>query len=308
MLAAACGGGGGGGSGGRTVVPLCIATGGTESASYTLGRAFASILNGGIPGTRWSAEARPASAENIKLVTSAACDVAFAPADAAADAFNGATPTRAPQPIQALARLYVSELQLVVSRDSLITSVADLRGKVVAMGPEGSATEFTALRVLEAGGAPAGSAVRQLRHLDLDQSATALSEGRVDAFFWEGEEPMPRIVQLAERFPIRLVDVSGLVNTLRSKYKTMYTSDTVLAKTYALDSDGTTIGVPNYLVVSATMDGKLAYEITKLLFTHRIDLVAVRPEARELNASTAITTDDLPLHAGALKYYREAKP
>ena len=67
-----------------------------------------------------------------------------------------------------------------------------------------------------------------------------------------------------------------------------------------------TIAVPNYLVVSEKMDDKLAHDLTKLLFDQKQDLVAVHPEAKNLDPKTgAEVIAPIELHPGAQKYYDE---
>ena len=54
-----------------------------------------------------------------------------------------------------------------------------------------------------------------------------------------------------------------------------------------------------------TMDETLAYDITRLLFEKRADLVAIHPEARHLALETASAANPAPFHPGAVKLYRE---
>jgi uncharacterized protein len=73
-----------------------------------------------------------------------------------------------------------------------------------------------------------------------------------------------------------------------------------------MDRDVATIGVSNVLVVNRSMSNALAYEITRALFTHRDELVAVHPEARHLDRVNAVRSLPVPLHPGAERFYREA--
>jgi len=69
----------------------------------------------------------------------------------------------------------------------------------------------------------------------------------------------------------------------------------------------TTIAVPNYLVVSEKMDEKLAFNLTKLLFDKKDDLVAVHPEAKNLDPKRgAEVIAPIQLHPGAKRYFDEA--
>jgi hypothetical protein len=65
------------------------------------------------------------------------------------------------------------------------------------------------------------------------------------------------------------------------------------------------VGVANVLVVNASAAETLAYDITRLLFEKRADLVAIHPEARHLALETAAAANPAPFHPGAVKFYRE---
>jgi TRAP transporter TAXI family solute receptor len=107
--------------------------------------------------------------------------------------------------------------------------------------------------------------------------------------------------------PIRLIDIADYVGPLKKRYQAFYEERTILASTYGLAGSVRTIGVPNFLVVNASMPADRAYALTRMLFTQRDALALVHPEALHLNRRSAIATDPLPLHPGAARYYRESK-
>jgi len=65
------------------------------------------------------------------------------------------------------------------------------------------------------------------------------------------------------------------------------------------------VGVSNLLVVHQDMPEQLAYDITRLLFEHQPELVAVHAEAARLRLATESTASPAPFHPGAIRYYRE---
>jgi uncharacterized protein len=65
------------------------------------------------------------------------------------------------------------------------------------------------------------------------------------------------------------------------------------------------LGVMNLLVVNASMDEQLAYDITRVLHERQPELAAIHPEARNLKLESAVKSSPAPLHPGALRYYRE---
>jgi TRAP-type uncharacterized transport system substrate-binding protein len=53
------------------------------------------------------------------------------------------------------------------------------------------------------------------------------------------------------------------------------------------------------------MPEPLAFDITRLLFENKDELVAIHPEAKNLTLQTATTGSPAPFHPGAVRYYRE---
>jgi uncharacterized protein len=296
------------GCGGAAARPwrLVIATGGREGVYYAYGQGIAKAARERLPEARPQVISTGASVENLRLVGEGRADVAFALADSAALAYEGRSPFGTREPVVALARLYENYTHLVVPADSGIRRLPDLKGRVVSLGAAGSGTELIATRLLTVAGVDPKKGVR-IRRQQVGDAADALRSGRIDAFFFSGGLPTGAIAELARAMPIRLIDLSAYVEPLERRYRAFYEERSILASTYGLAGQVRTIGVPNYLVVNASMPEDRAYRLTRLLFTRRDELAAAHPEALHLNRRSAVSTYPLPLHPGAMRYYREAK-
>lgn len=285
---------------------LVIATGGRGGVYYAYGQGLARVARAHLPDANPQVVSTAASVENLRMVASGRADVAFTLADSAALAFEGRPPFSARVPVVALARLYENFTHLVVAADSSIHRLRDLRGRVVSVGASGSGTELIATRLLQAAGIDPEKGIRT-RRLAVADAATALRDGHVDAFFFSGGLPTEAIAELARETPIRLIDLGDYAEPLGQRYRAFYEERSIPASTYGLRTPVRTVGVPNYLVVNSAMPEERAYTLTRLLFTQRDALALAHPEALHLNPRAAISTDPLPLHPGAIRYYRAAK-
>ena len=129
--------------------------------------------------------------------------------------------------------LYANYTHVVALTSSNIRTVADLRGKVVSTGSPGSGTEVIALRVIAAAGLdPARDLTRQ--GLGVSESADALKDGKVDAFFWSGGLPTAAIQDLSHTpgITIRLVPNGDVLPTLRRDHGDLYFPLTLPAGAY----------------------------------------------------------------------------
>lgn len=301
VAAAACGGR-------QDVRFLSIATGGTGGVYYPYGGALARILTAKLPGTQVTAEVTGASVDNLKLMQQGRADLAFTLADTLLEAAAGTGPFADVGKVEArsIAVLYTNYTHLVARQGSGITRVADLKGRVVSTGAPGSGTELIADRLLAAAGIDARQGIT--RHaLGASESAGALKDGKVDAFFWSGGLPTSAIQDLAATpgLSITLVPQADLLPALQQRYGTgLYREVLMPGGTYRGTADPVpVIGVMNVLVASARLEPELVEKITAALFDSKADLTAAHPEARHLTVPSGPEAAPVPFHEGALRYF-----
>ena len=303
----ACGSPGGGASGGTT--RLSIATGGTGGVYYPYGGGIAKVISENLPNVQATAEVTAASVDNLKFLKDGRSDIAFTMTDTLEDAAKGQGPFKefGAVPARSLATLYSNYLHLVTLEDSGIRKVADLRGKTVSTGAPGSGTEIVAFRTLEAVGLDPKKDL-STQALGATQSADALKDGKLHAFFFTGGLPTAAILDLTHTpgLKVRLLPSDDALPKMRERYgEATYESLLIPKATYGAGEDVTVVGIPNLLVVSETMPEQLAYDITRLLFEKRADLIAIHPQANDLSLEKAVQGSPVPFHPGAIRYYTE---
>jgi TRAP transporter TAXI family solute receptor len=287
---------------------LSIATGGTGGVYYPYGGGIAKILNENLAGVRATAEVTSASVDNLKLIRDGRADLAFTLADTLAEAVKGSGPFEG-RPVKAasLAVLYTNYTHVIVPGSSNVRSIADLRGKTVSTGSPGSGTEIIAVRLLQAAGLdPDRDVTRQ--GLGVSESAGALKDGKIAAFFWSGGLPSAAVQDLGHTagITIRMIPSGELVPRLQQTYGALYFDATVPAGAYpGVDAPVPVVGVANVLIVNQSMPEQLAYDITRVLFDKQPELAAIHPEARHLALERAAAASPAPFHPGAGKFYRD---
>lgn len=301
VLVAACGGA-------NSSQFISIATGGTGGVYYPYGGGLAKVLNENLPSIRATAEVTAASVDNLKFIRDGKADIAFTLADTLADAVNGRGAfDGAPVPVASLAVLYSNYTHVVTLAQRGMSSITDLRGRTVSTGSPGSGTEVIAFRVLRAAGLdPDADLTRQ--GLGASESAGALKDGKIDAFFWSGGLPTAAIQDLAhsQGISIRLLPTADLVPALKAEYGDLYFPLEIPAGAYrGIAAPVGVIGVSNVLVVNRSMPEPLAYDITRVMFEKQPELAAIHPEARNLSLENAVKGSPAEYHPGAVRYFRE---
>ncbi|MFJ2033974.1 TAXI family TRAP transporter solute-binding subunit [Streptosporangium sp. NPDC087985] len=293
-------------SDGRTMAHVRVATGGTKGVYYSYGQELAKVLNGRLEGVDASVDPTAGSVENLQRIADSRSTLAFVAADAAADAVEGRGPFSEPLPIRAVARVYDDFVHLVVSSASSARDITGLRGLRVSVGSPSSGTELIANRMLSIAGLDWKKDIRRVR-LGINESANALRNGDIDAFFWSGGLPTSGVTELSQSVPVRLLPLGELVDEMRERYGPSYRRATIPIGTYSTAAEVTTIAVPNYLVTNASTDSGLIRRLTWVLFARRDEMARAVPAVALLDRRAAIATVPVPLHDGALRYYRDVK-
>ena len=288
---------------------LSIATGGTGGVYYPLGGGMAAVLSKYVDGMQATAEVTGGSVANLQLIGTGKPYVAFTMTDAALDALKGEDKFKGkPVPVRTLMILYPNRMHVVTLDGTNIRRIEDLKGKRVSTGSGGSATEVMAFRVIEAAGLDKDRDMRRER-LGVAESASALKDRKIDAFFWVGGLPTAAVTDLASTpgIRIRLIDHAHLVPAMNKKYGNLYVKDTIGKDVYrGMERDNDQATVMNILVAHEKIDDKTAYNIVKAVFEHRDELIRVHKEAENIKLENQKKeASPLPWHPGAAKYFAE---
>jgi hypothetical protein len=287
---------------------LNIGTGGTAGTYYPIGGAMAEILNNNIKGMNASAQSTGASVANINMLKEGSIDLAIVQNDITYYAVNGTEMFKdnAVKNIKGIATLYPETCQFVTLDSSGIKSIADLKGKRVAVGAAGSGAEANARQILEAYGITYDDITVQ--YLSFGEGASALKDGNVDAAFLTAGYPTASVQDISSQNKIRLLPVGDKeADALIAKYP-FYTKTTVPAGTYAgFDEDVKTISVMSMLVANDKVDDKLGYDIAKAIFSNLDRIVAAHSVGKLITVEGAEKGMSLDMNAGAKKFFDEKK-
>ncbi|MFC8229320.1 TAXI family TRAP transporter solute-binding subunit [Streptomyces sp. NPDC057287] len=251
------------------------------------------------------------SQENIERVATGKADFTIATADAVATYLQSRRPGA--ERLRGCVRLYDDYVQLVVPRNSGIRTVADLRDKRVGVGQKGSGVRLVADRLMKAAGVDPTADITPV-HAGIDTMPQKLADDRLDAFFWSGGLPTGAVQDLSERFAIRLVPLDEkLVTELQAAGgSTRYYRSAVMPADAYLDAQQgqavQTVAVSNLLITTDRTDALTTEAFTRTVIDSRDRIGREVHSAQLVDLRTAIYTDPLPLHEGARRYYRSAKP
>ncbi|MEM1599058.1 MAG: TAXI family TRAP transporter solute-binding subunit, partial [Pyrobaculum sp.] len=218
-----------------------------------------------------------------------------------------------PAPIAILWAMYPNHLHIVTRSDSGIKSLYDLKGKRVSTGAPGSGTEVEALLLLQVLGIDPAKDFAKWERLGAAESANALRDGSIDAYFWSGGLPTSSIVELAAALKQRGVSLvlisvpDDVIAKFQEKFPGIASKGVISKSVYGTENDVQTLAFWNMFVCHKDVPEDLAYLITKTVFEHLDILQASVAAAKDTTLKNALLYygGTIPYHPGALRYYKE---
>ena len=297
-------GGGGGGDGKDTFVN--IATGGTAGTYYPIGGAIAEVLNKDAQGVNASAQSTGASVANINMLKDKQVDMAIVQNDIAYYAVNGTEMfENKVESLRGIASLYPETCQFVTLEESGIKTIADLKGKRVAVGAAGSGVEGNVRQILKAYGLTYDDIDEQF--LSFAEGATALKDGTVDVACLTAGYPTASVQDVASQKKIRLIPLDNdKIEALIKDYP-FYTKTSIPAGTYqGFDEDVPAVSVMAILVATDKMTDDAGYTITKAIFGGLDIISAAHSAAKAISKEKALDgMDFIKMNGGAEKFLKE---
>ncbi|BCL27266.1 TAXI family TRAP transporter solute-binding subunit [Streptomyces aurantiacus] len=284
---------------------------GTPNGVYQVyGDMLEEALAKDMPNLDVTLEQSEGSQENVARVATGQADFTIAAADAVEKYQANGGPGA--DLLRGCARLYDDYVHVVVPRTSSVESIAELKGKRVAVGQRGSGVRLIAEQVLAAAGLDPEKDITPV-YVGIADATELLASKKIDAFFWSGGLPTRAVSKLSQRFDIELVPIDAdLVAKLHQPGagSSYYRAALMPADAYpAAQRIGVpTVAVANLLVARKGTDETLTEGMTRTVINSRDRIGEKVHAAQRVDLRTAIYTDPLKLHSGAQHYYRSVKP
>jgi TRAP transporter TAXI family solute receptor len=206
-----------------------------------------------------------------------------------------------------VATMYPNVWQLVVAADSGVRSVADLKGKAVALPPRGNTSLVDGwLLLLELHG---------LKLADVSPSYGSITENvelvknrQAVAMGWFTTVPASYVRDLGSAVKIRLLSLpEDLVQKL-PEIKSKFIRHVIPAGTYreqGIEGEVVTYQSPTILIASRATPEDVVYRLTRAIVEGREQYGAVFAAMKGITPREMGQDYGLPYHPGAARYYRE---
>jgi TRAP transporter TAXI family solute receptor len=287
---------------------ISIGTGGVTGVYYPTGGAICRRVNKGrkMHGIRCSVESTGGSVYNTKNVLAGELDFGVAQSDVQWKAVNGVKPfNKKERKLRAVFSVHPETAILVVRKDSGIRRAGDIKGKRINLGNPGSGQESTSYSVLKALGVSKGD-LSLAGTLRSSEQGDALRDNKIDGFFYTVGHPNGGIKDIffsTDALLIPLVE-SGIKKLVKgAPYYVM--TETPGGIYRGVSKPVPTFAVKATFVTSSDVPNDVVYQVVKAVFSDLPAFKKLHPAYRHLTEKQMLQGLSAPVHAGAMKYYKE---
>lgn len=276
---------------------LVLASGGSTGEYYAFSQAFAEVVARNHPTIAIEVIETDGSLQNMDLLQTNAAQLALVQSD---------TPVQ--PPVRAVALLFPEMFHLLARTDTNINGVADLRGKRVALMPEGSGSYALFWPLVQHYGLSADTMT--VLPMPADQAHADLAAGKVDALFRVITLGNPAVGELLQTGTIRLIPIDqgdALQLSLPYLEAQVIPKGTYNGGQPVPAADLPAVAVNALLVAHESLPPKVVNALTQTLHQNRNELVALYPRAARIRLDTSGDLG-LPLHPGAEAFYSQGEP
>ncbi|GHV53001.1 hypothetical protein FACS1894206_02840 [Deltaproteobacteria bacterium] len=289
---------------------ITVLTGPSSGIYFPIGGAFSTFI--GSLGYKTSATATGATAENINALTTGQGEMAIAMADSviqAVEAFGAYEGKKPAKNLRALMGLWPNVCQLVTTADSGIKTFADLKGKRVGVGAPNSGVELNARMMFEAHGMTYKDC--KIDYLNYGEAIEQMKNGLCDAAFVTSGLGNATIRELGVTKKIAFVPVEGEARAKLIKKYPFYIPFTIPAAVYGSEKDTQTAAVMNIMLIDVKLPADVVYDLLENIYSPAgLEAIGLshgtaKKEIRTDTALRGIVGTSVPLHDGAVKYYKD---
>lgn len=283
---------------------LRFVTGGESGTYYAFGSVIAQIVSTnsdvdviGVVGA--------GSKSNVDELQDKSADFAFCQSDVLSYAYNGTNifkDSGKVDNLRVVASLYAEPIQ-IISVDSSIKSVSDLKGKRVSIGASGSGVYFNAIDVLNAYGLTLSDI--KPTYQSFGDSVADIRDNKIDAAFIVSGAPTVAVVDLSTTKKVNLISIDDEHKDIMIKNNPFYSKYTIVKDVYKTESDIETVAVGAVVITRDDIPEDTVYKFTKEIFDKKESSVSLHAKFSELNFDFAVSVKQIPYHNGAIKYFKE---
>jgi len=289
---------------------LTFSTGAMGGGFYAIGGGMAAYINKVVKGVAVTAQTSGGVNENINRLDTGAADIALSSDWDALQAYRGEGQFQKKfTNMLGLGILFKNWSEPYAMKKSGIQTFSDLKGKRISVGAAGGSMHKFMSLYLEAHGIDPKNDVK-LVYLPPMEAVDAIRNGQIDAIMEIAGIPTAALTDLSVTHPITIIQFAPGLREKFLKDNPMFSPLTIPAGTYkGVDRDVPTVGMAAIWACGKTLPDDLIYQMVKAIYSKDgLDyLRKIHAAGQSITLEDAAKNMPIPLHPGAIKFYKEAK-
>lgn len=243
---------------------------------------------------------------NVLAVSLGRADLGFGNSISTVDGVAGRPPfEEVAENVCNVATLYPQYFQIVVNADSGIESVADARGKSIAIQPVGNTAEAISAQLFEVHGMTYDDMGR-VSFVSYTDAVSLMKDNNAQMFTLGTTVPASAVMDLASSRSIKLLELDEDMFEAMRELNPGYSKLTIPAGSYpGQDADVDVIGYATHVIARCDLDEDVVYQILEGMVEDMEDLVSIVRVMSDTTLEVMATDTGVPLHPGAERFYQD---
>jgi hypothetical protein len=265
------------------------------------------VINQNVPGYNVTGVTTPgASRENILRIDRKEMELGWSTANFLYKGYHGKEPFKAKRKVLGWFSAYPGYFTIAARKSAGIKTLADLKGKTVAVGTPGSMTMLSNVNlILKSAGLEADKDYKA-EYIRFPDAVQKMTDGHLDACSYFMGIKVPGFVQLADSVDLNFLPVPSEAGNKIVKADPSYFIGALPAGSYkGQKQDIAAAGMAYTTLCGPFLSEEFMYKATKAVFENLPFIISASANFKQTKLKTAYEGMPIPVHPGAAKYFKE---
>ena len=274
---------------------------------YPLAVAMSKVINDNVKGYNVTGVTTPgASRENIMRIDRKEMELGWSVSNYLYKGFHGQAPFKKKNQVFGWFSAYSGFFTIVARKNAGIKTIADLKGKRVAIGTPGSHTQMdNSNLILPSCGLTPGKDFKP-EFIRFPDAVQKMTDGHIDACSYFMGLKGPGYIQMAESVALNFLSIPSDAEQSILKQDPSYFIGDIPKGTYAgMKGPVSTVGLSYCTICGSYLSDEFMYKATKAVFENLKFIVSSAAAFKQAQVATVYRGMPIPVHPGAARYYKE---
>ncbi len=274
---------------------------------YPLSVAMSKVINDNIPGYNVTGVTTPgASRENILRIDRGEMELGWSTANMLYKGFHGQEPFKGKMKILGWFSSYSGYFTIAARKSTGIKSIADLKGKKVAIGTPGSMTMLENQNLILKSCGLVADKDYKAEYIRFPDAVQKMIDGHIDACSYFMGVKVPGFVQMADSVALNFLPLPSEAQKKILAQDPAYFIGSLPAGTYRGQSNAVPVaGMAYVLLCSPALTDEFMYKATKAVFENLDFIISASANFKQTQLANVYQGMPIPIHPGAARYFKE---